>query len=283
MWLFMMLCLGLLISPSTSFFSISGVAVQHTSWHRYTSISHHVHRRSTHLLRATTSSSIPSSASSSESSNEEVVSTTVADSVEMTSGSGGNANANKKPPVFISPSILGSNGVSTSYLNYEQDIIIENLNQIIQSKDRKKFGILGTRELTDNQSQMIELLSYALVLSGNHVITSGGGSGTNIAVIRGALRACNPDLLTVMLPQSIYKQPAEIQALLQRVQNIHEMPEYDHLDLREAANLCNVGILSSVDKILVFVYHDSDTILKPLEEFQQDTTKELEIIKFYLD
>ena len=56
----------------------------------------------------------------------------------MTS-SGSSASASKKPPVFISPSILGSNGVSTSYLNYEQDIIIENLNQIIQTKDRKKF------------------------------------------------------------------------------------------------------------------------------------------------
>ena len=68
---------------------------------------------------------------------------------------------------------------------------------------------------------MVELLSYALVLSGtlnsnpilnlnpipnvfmalrptkkkspgNHVVTSGGGNGTNFAVIKGALRACNP-------------------------------------------------------------------------------------------
>lgn len=35
----------------------------------------------------------------------------------------------------------------------------------------------------------------------------GGGNGTNIAVVKGALRACNPDLLTVILPQSLYKQP----------------------------------------------------------------------------
>lgn len=43
------------------------------------------------------------------------------------------------------------------------------------------------------------------------MFTSGGGNGTNLAVIRGALRACNPDLLTVILPQSLYLQPPEMQ------------------------------------------------------------------------
>jgi len=58
---------------------------------------------------------------------------------------------------------------------------------------------------------MIELLAYALVLSGNHVVTSGGGNGTNYAVIKGALRADNQDLLTVFLPQKLEDQPAETQ------------------------------------------------------------------------
>ena len=71
---------------------------------------------------------------------------------------------------------------------------------------------------------MIELLSYALVLSGNHIFTSGGGA-TNSAVIRGALRACNSNLLTVILPQSLLKQPAEMQPLLSRVVNVEDQPQ----------------------------------------------------------
>lgn len=50
----------------------------------------------------------------------------------------------------------------------------------------------------------------------NHIYTS-GASGTNAAVIRGALRAEKPELLTVILPQSLSKQPSESQELLAKV------------------------------------------------------------------
>ena len=50
----------------------------------------------------------------------------------------------------------------------------------------------------------------------NHIYTS-GATGTNAAVIRGALRAEKPDLLTVVLPQSRSKQPPESQELLSEV------------------------------------------------------------------
>lgn len=50
----------------------------------------------------------------------------------------------------------------------------------------------------------------------NHIYTS-GASGTNAAVIRGALRAERPDLLTVILPQSLKRQPPESQELLSKV------------------------------------------------------------------
>ena len=55
-----------------------------------------------------------------------------------------------------------------------------------------------------------------LVLQKNHIYTS-GASGTNAAVIRGALRAETPDLLTVILPQSLKKQSPESQELLLKV------------------------------------------------------------------
>lgn len=50
----------------------------------------------------------------------------------------------------------------------------------------------------------------------NHIYTS-GASGTNAAVIRGALRAEKPELLTVILPQSLKKQSPESQELLAKV------------------------------------------------------------------
>ena len=42
-------------------------------------------------------------------------------------------------------------------------------------------------------------------------------------MIRGALRAERPDLLTVVLPQSLAKQPEESRELLEKVKNVVEM------------------------------------------------------------
>ena len=44
-----------------------------------------------------------------------------------------------------------------------------------------------------------------------------GATGTNAAVIRGALRAEKPESLTVVLPQSLSMQPPESQELLEQV------------------------------------------------------------------
>lgn len=80
----------------------------------------------------------------------------------------------------------------------------------IQQDGPRNVAILGTRYTSYLHQQIIELLTYANVLVGNHVFTSGAG-GTNAAVIRGALRAERPKFLTVVLPQSLHKQPAETQ------------------------------------------------------------------------
>jgi hypothetical protein len=134
--------------------------------------------------------------------------------------------------------------------------IIDNLGEI-QSGQKKKIGVFGTSKASENHKQMIELLTYALVLSGNHVFTSGGATGTNIAVIRGALRACNIDLLTVILPQSLLRQPPETQALLARVGNLIERPEWDELDFRDAAVSANEDILSCVKVRTSIIYRPS--------------------------
>ena len=171
---------------------------------------------------------------------------------------------------IISPSSAGSEN---------ELLILQNFNQI-QFGEKLKFGVIGTQDLSSNHKQMVELLSYALILSGNHVYTSAGSfNGTNLAVIQGALRACNPDLLTVILPQSLFRQPPEIHSLLLRVANLIQQPQYDDLDLKEAAAICNEQILSNVEKLLVFCYHDSSTILNPIEAVKD----RIEIITFYLD
>ncbi|CAM8934108.1 unnamed protein product [Rhodiola kirilowii] len=61
--------------------------------------------------------------------------------------------------------------------------------------------------------ELIEILSYAMAITKIHIFTS-GASGTNAAVNRGALRAEKPEFLTVILPQSLKKQPPESQELL---------------------------------------------------------------------
>ena len=86
----------------------------------------------------------------------------------------------------------------------------------IQQGTPKNIVVLGTRHCSFLHQQIIELLSYALVLSDNHIYTS-GATGTHAAAIRGALRAEQQDLLTVILPQTVQKQPREIRELLGQV------------------------------------------------------------------
>ncbi|RYG68643.1 DNA recombination-mediator protein A [archaeon] len=156
--------------------------------------------------------------------------------------------------------------------------IMENFNSI-QLGDQRKLGILGTQELDESRRQMVELLAYSLVLSGTHVMTSGGGTGINLAVIKGALRANKPELLTVLLPQSLSMQPPPMRHLLAQVSNLIEQPQNDDLDLKIAANMCNYQLMQEVERVLVFVYHASYTILDNVNALQRDK----EIVKFYLD
>jgi hypothetical protein len=186
-------------------------------------------------------------------------------------GGGGGAGGNISPqrPAFI---ISQSDSKSM-----DEMMILDNFNQI-QLGGSRKLGVIGSQDINEKHKQMIELLAYALVLSGNHIYTSGGGS-TNSAVIKGALRACNSDLLTVILPQSLFKQPPEMQNLLMRVVNLVEQPQNDDLDLNQAAVLCNDKILNSVDEALVFSYHDSKTIMKSIAS----VLSKIEITTFFLD
>lgn len=141
------------------------------------------------------------------------------------------------------------------------------------------MGFFGTRNMGFLHQQLVEILSYALVLTENHIFTS-GATGTNAAVIRGALRAERPDLLTVVLPQSLSKQPEESRELLVQVENVVSMAKNDKLPLLEASRICNDDIVGRVQQVICFAFHDSNLLL--------DTCREAKMLRkivtlFYLD
>jgi hypothetical protein len=158
-------------------------------------------------------------------------------------------------------------------LDYLQELIA------IQKDCPKEIGFFGTRNMGFLHQQLIEILAYALCLTGNHIFTS-GATGTNAAVIRGSLRAERPELLTVVLPQSLSKQPAESRELLEKVSQVEECPENDHLPLLEASRICNDVIVGKVRQVICFAFHDSTLLL--------DTCREAKVQRrmvtlFYLD
>jgi len=111
----------------------------------------------------------------------------------------------------------------------------------------------------------IQNSAYALVLSGNHVYTSGAG-GTHAATIRGALRAERPDLLTVVLPQSLSKQSKESQKLINDVEDVIEMPQNNDMGLDIASRICNSYLLSLTDQLISFAFHESSTVIEATKE-----------------
>jgi hypothetical protein len=148
----------------------------------------------------------------------------------------------------------------------------------IQQTGSKRIALLGSRHVPITHQHLIEMMSYALVLSGNRLITS-GATGTNSAAIRGAMRA-DPNLLTVILPQSLDRQPRESREQLAQVMHLVESSENDHMTLAEASALCNLEIISRCQQLICFAFHDSHTLLKTC----QDAEDQRKIVTlFYFD
>jgi hypothetical protein len=164
------------------------------------------------------------------------------------------------------PNVFGGLGNTALESDLNLDTILKQLQQI-QDNNPKNIVILGTRQCSYLHMQIVELLAYALVLSNNHLWTS-GGTGTHAAAIRGALRAESPDLLTVILPQTRQKQPNEVRELLEKVPNVIELG-HDMLPLDSAARMCNTELLLRGDQLIVIAFHDSTTLLSTIEEAKQ--------------
>ncbi len=137
----------------------------------------------------------------------------------------------------------------------------------IQQTGAKRIALLGSRHVPLTHQHLIEMMSYALVLSGNRILTS-GATGTNSAAIRGALRA-DANLLTVILPQSIDRQPRESREQLEQVMHLVENPANDSLSLGEASALCNREIVSRCQQLICFAFHDSHTLLQTCKEAEE--------------
>jgi hypothetical protein len=148
----------------------------------------------------------------------------------------------------------------------------------IQQTGSKRIALLGSRHVPITHQHLIELMSYALVLSGNQLLTS-GATGTNSAAIRGAMRA-DPNLLTVILPQSLERQPRESRDQLEQVIHLVENPENDHLSLAEASALCNQEIVSRCQQLICFAFHDSHTLLKTCSDAEEQRKV---VTLFYFD
>ena len=140
------------------------------------------------------------------------------------------------------------------------------------------MALLGSRHVPITHQHLIEVMSYSLVLGGNHLITS-GATGTNFAAVRGAMRA-DPNLLTVILPQSLDRQPTESRQLLEKVIHLVEKPENNELSLGEASALCNGEIIARCQQLICFAFHDSSTLLKTC----QDAEEQRKVVTlFYFD
>ena len=171
-----------------------------------------------------------------------------------------------------------------SLINQSQSIDLPKLDTLaqelatIQQTGAKRIALLGSRHVPLTHQHLIEMMSYALVLSGNRLITS-GATGTNSAAIRGAMRA-DPNLLTVILPQSLERQPQESRQQLEQVMHLVENAENDQLALAEASALCNQEIVSRCQQLICFAFHDSRTLLRTCEE-AEDQRKVVTV--FYFD
>lgn len=148
----------------------------------------------------------------------------------------------------------------------------------IQQTGSKRIALLGSRHVPITHQQLIEMMSYAMVLAGNRIMTS-GAAGTNAAAIKGAMRA-DPNLLTVILPQSLERQPRESQEQLRQVIHLVECPENDSLSLGEASAICNREIISRCQQLICFAFHDSQTLLQTCQEAEEQRKL---VTLFYFD
>ncbi|KEF42651.1 MAG: hypothetical protein ER33_05140 [Cyanobium sp. CACIAM 14] len=130
---------------------------------------------------------------------------------------------------------------------------------MLQDRGKRRIAFLGSRHVPVVSVHLVELVARSLAQEGHSLITS-GAQGVNAAVIRSVLEV-DPARLTVLLPQSLDRQPAESRNQLERVLHLVEKPEHDELPLPMASSLCNQEIINRCDQLICYAFHDSETLL----------------------
>jgi hypothetical protein len=130
---------------------------------------------------------------------------------------------------------------------------------MLQDKGKRRIAILGSRHVPVVSVHLVELVARSLAHEGHNLITS-GAQGVNSAVIRSVLEV-DPSRLTVLLPQSLSRQPSESREQLEQVLHLVEKPDHDELSLPMASSLCNQDIISRCDQLICYAFHDSETLL----------------------
>ena len=130
---------------------------------------------------------------------------------------------------------------------------------MLQDKSRRRIAVLGSRHVPVVSIHLVELVARSLAQEGHSLITS-GAQGVNSAVIRSVIEV-DPAKITVLLPQSLDRQPRESRDQLEKVLHLVEKPEHDELPLPLASSLCNQEIISRCDQLICFAFHDSETLL----------------------
>jgi len=130
---------------------------------------------------------------------------------------------------------------------------------LLQDRGKRRIAILGSRHVPVVSIHLVELVARSLAQEGHNLITS-GAQGVNAAVIRSVLEV-DAGRLTVLLPQSLDRQPTESRDQLERVLHLVETPEHDELPLPMASSLCNQEIISRCDQLICYAFHDSETLL----------------------
>ena len=106
---------------------------------------------------------------------------------------------------------------------------------MLQDRSKRRTAILGSRHVPVVSVHLVELVARSLAQEGHSLITS-GAQGVNSAVIRSVLDV-DPAKLTVLLPQSLDRQPTESRDQLERVLHLVEKPENDELPLPMASSV----------------------------------------------
>eukprot|EP00775_Hariotina_reticulata_P012062 gene12062-12204_t len=73
---------------------------------------------------------------------------------------------------------------------------------------------------------------------------------------------------------------ANLEDSLFAVQNVIEMPQHDHMSLMDSSRYCNREIISKVQQVICFAFHDSRLLLETCAEAKE--AKKI-VTLFYLD